>query len=79
MFLYFLNKSISFFSKMETFLKPMEHGFIKIEVPFVDEMQWGAMIKQLDLKTSYNNIIKVTFIRNIGFLKTTSKSSESVS
>ena len=37
-FFKFLNRSIPFFSKEQVVLKPKERKFIKIEVPFVDEI-----------------------------------------
>ena len=46
----FLNRSIPFFSKEQGVLKPKEKKFIKIEVPFVDEISGLAIGKMLDSK-----------------------------
>ena len=47
----FLNRSIHFFPKEQVILKPREQQFIKIEVPFVDEISGLAIVKILDKKT----------------------------
>ena len=57
--LHFLNRSIHFFPKTDIHLKSREQRFIKIDVPFIDEMFGLAMIKLLDLKTGCTNTIKV--------------------
>ena len=41
----FLNRSISFFSKEQTIVKPKGKKFIKIEAPFVDEISGLAIVK----------------------------------
>ena len=47
-------------------------------MPFKDEISKLAMIKLLDLKTSFTNIIKVKFIRNTGFLDVSNNSSKKI-
>ena len=44
----FLNKSLPFYSKEQVVVKPKERKFIKIEVPFVDEISGLATVKMLD-------------------------------
>ena len=46
----FLNRSIPFFSKEQIVLKPKEHRFLKIELPFIDEISGLVIIKMLDRK-----------------------------
>ena len=41
----FLNGSMPFFSKEQVVLKSKERKFIKIEVPFVDEISCLAIVK----------------------------------
>ena len=73
----FLEQIHSFFSQDRyIFLKPREQSLIKINVPFTDEIYWLTMIKFLDLKISSNNMVKVKFIKNVGFLDVTKNSSE---
>ena len=69
--LHFLNTSILFYTKMEILLKPRKQRLITIDVPFTDDISGLAMIKLLDLKTGFTNMINVKFIRNTGFLDVT--------
>ena len=56
--LHFLNRSIPFFPRTDILLKPREQRFIKIDMPFIDEISELAMIKLLDLNTGCNKTIK---------------------
>ena len=58
-------------------MKAEQQIFIKIDVPFIDEISGLALIKLLDFKTGCTNTIKVKFVRNTGFLDVTNNSSES--
>ena len=49
--------------------------FIKIDMPFIDEISGLAMIRLPDVKSDCTNTIKVKFIRNTGFLDITNNSS----
>ena len=69
--LHFLNRSISFFPKMEMLQKSREQRFIKIDMPFIDEISGLAMITPHDFKTGCTNMIKVKFTGNTGFLDIT--------
>ena len=60
----FLNRSLPFFSKEQVIVKPKERKFIKIEVPFVDEISGLAIIKMLDNKEQCTVGLKLKFIRN---------------
>ena len=44
----FLNRSIPFFSKEQTVVKPKERKFVKIEAPFIDEISGHVIVKILD-------------------------------
>ena len=74
----FLNGSILFFPMTDVLLKPREQRFIKIDVPFINEICRLAMIKLLYLKTGATDTIKVKFMRNAGFLDVTNNSSETL-
>ena len=67
----FLNRLIPFFSKVEVLLKPKEQRFIKIDIPFIDEISGLAMNKLLDHKPSCTNMMRVKLVRNTGFLDVT--------
>ena len=74
--LHFLNRSTPFFPKTEILLRHREQRFIKVNVPFKDEISGLVMIKLLDPKTGCTNIMKAKFIRNTGFLDVTHNSTE---
>ena len=61
-YLHFLNRSTSFFPRMDILLNTREQGLLKINMPFIDDISGLVMIKLLDLKTSCNNMIKVKFL-----------------
>ena len=61
---------------MKVLLKPIKQRFIKMDVPFIDEISGLVMIILLDLKTGCANMIKGKFLRNTGFLNVTNKSSK---
>ena len=44
----FLNRSIPFFSKKWTIVKPKEKKFLKIEALFIDEISGHAIVKMID-------------------------------
>ena len=44
----FLNRSIPFFSKEQTIVKPKEKKFVKIEDPFIYEISGHAIVKMID-------------------------------
>ena len=45
--LHFLNRLIPIFRRTDILLKPREQRFIKIDMPFIDEISGLAMIKPL--------------------------------
>ena len=47
----FLNRSVPFFPKEHTVLKPKEQKSIKIEAPFIDEISGLAIVKVLETET----------------------------
>ena len=61
---YFLNRSLPFFSKEQVVVKPKERKFIKTEAPFVDEISGLATVKMLDNKEQCTVLLKLTFVRN---------------
>ena len=44
----FLNRSIPFFSKEQMIVTPKEKKFVKIEVPFIDEISGHVKVKMID-------------------------------
>ena len=46
---------------------PRQQRFIKISLPFTDEISWLPIIKLPNVKTGCSNMIKVKFVRNTGF------------
>ena len=60
----FLNRSLPFFSKEQVVVKPKERKFIKIEVPFVDEISGLAIVKMLDNEEQCTVVLKLKFVRN---------------
>ena len=74
----FLNRSILFFSKEQTEVKPKEKKFIKIEAPFVDEISGLAIVKMLDNKGQCTVVLKLKLIRNCASLDVTNNTQETV-
>ena len=52
-------------------VKPKEKKFIKIEVPFVDEISGLVIVKMLDSKEQCTVVLKLKFIRNYASLDVT--------
>ena len=59
-----LNRSIPFFSKEQTVVKPGEKRFVKIEAPFIDEISGHAIIKMMDNEGHCTVVLKLKFVRN---------------
>ena len=57
-------------------MKPKEQRFVKLDVPFINEISSLTMIKLLDLKTGCANKIKMKFVKNTAFLDVTTNSSK---
>ena len=74
----FLNRSIPFFSKEQAVVKPKEKKFIKIEVPFVDEISGLAIMKMLANKGQCTVVLKLKFIRSCTSLDVTNNTQETV-
>ena len=74
----FLNRSLSFFSKEQVIVKPKERKFIKIEVPFVDEISGLVIVKMLDSKEQCPVVLKLKFVRNCALLDVTNNTHEPV-
>ena len=60
----FLNRSIPFFSKEQTVVKPKERKFVKIEAPFIDEISGQVIVKMLDNEGWCTVVLKLKFVRN---------------
>ena len=73
----FLNRSIPF-SKEEIILKLKEKKFLKIEVPFIDEISGLAIVKMLDSRGQCTIVLKIKFIRNCASLNATNNTQETV-
>ena len=74
----FLNRSLPFYSKGQVVVKPKERKFIKIEVPFVDEISGLAIVKMLDSKEQCMVVLKLKFVRNSVSLDVTNNTQETV-
>ena len=74
----FLNRSIPFFSKEQTVVKPKERKFVKIEVPFIDEISGHAIVKILDNEGQCTVVLKLKFVRNCASLDITNNAQETV-
>ena len=64
----FLNRSIPFFSKEQTVVKPKEKKFVKIEAPFIDEISGHAIVKMIDNDGRCTVVLKLKFVRNCAFV-----------
>ena len=60
----FLNRSIPFFSKEQTIVKPKEKKFVKIEAPFIDEISGHAIVKMIGNEGRCMVVLKLKFVRN---------------
>ena len=56
--------------------KDAKDGYIG--APFIEELSGMAMVKILDMKEQFTNMIKLKFIRNKAVLKITNKTDETV-
>ena len=74
----FLNRSVPFFSKQQIVLKPKERKFIKIEVPFVDEISGLSIVTMIDNKEQCMMVLKLKFVRNRASLDVTNIMQEMV-
>ena len=74
----FLNRSIPFFSKEQTVVKPKEKKFIKIETPFIDKISAHAIIKMIDNKGHCTVVLKLKFVRNFASLDIVNNTQEKV-
>ena len=74
----FLNRSIPFFSKEQTVVKPKEKKFIKIEAPFINEIWGHAIVKMLDIEGQCTVVLKLKFVRNCASVDVTNNTQETV-
>ena len=73
-----MNRSIPFFSKEKTVVKPKEKKFIKIEPLFIDEISSHAIVKMLDNEGQCTVVLKLKFVRNCASLDVTNNTQETV-
>ena len=64
----FLNRSIPFFPKEHTVLKPGEQRNIKIEATFTKKISWLPIVKMLDLKEQGTDMLKPKYVQNMAIL-----------
>ena len=64
----FLNRYLPIFPKEHIVLKPKEQKWIKVKVPFIDEISGLAIIKILDGSTYSTMFIKLKFTHNTAIL-----------
>ena len=74
----FLNRSIPFFSKEQTIVKPKEKKFVKIEAPFIDEISGHAIVKMIDNEGRCTVVLKLKFVRNCASLDIVNNTQETV-
>ena len=74
----FLNRSISFFLKEQTVVKPKEKKFVKIEAPFIDEISGHVIVKMLDNEGHCTVVLKLKFVRNCASLDIVNNTQETV-
>ena len=74
----FLNRSIPFFSKEQTIVKPKEKKFVKIEAPFIDEISGHAIVKMIDNEGQCTVVLKLNFVRNCASLGIVNNTQETV-
>ena len=73
-----MNRSIPFFSKEQTILKPKKKKFIKIEALFMDEISGHAILQMIDNKGLHTVVLKLKFERNCASLDVTNNTQETV-
>ena len=61
---HFLNRSVPIFPKERTILKPKETKFVKIEMPFTEELSGMGVVKLLDKEAQGTATFKVKIVRN---------------
>ena len=74
----FLNRSIPFFSKEQTIVKPKEKKSVKIEAPFIDEISGHAIVKIIDNEGRCTMVLKLKFVRNCASLDVVNNTQETV-
>ena len=74
----FLNRSIPFFSKQQTIVKPKEKNFVKIETPFIDEISGHVIVKMIDNEGRCTVVLKLKFVRNCASLDIVNNTQETV-
>ena len=74
----FLNRSIPFFLKEQTIVKPKEKKFVKIEAPFIDEISGHAIVKMIDNEGRCTMVLKLKFVRNCASLDVVNNTPETV-
>ena len=74
----FLNRSIPFFSKEQTVVKPKEKKFVKIEAPFIDEISGHAIVKMIAYEGRCTVVLKLKFVRNCASLDVVNNSQETM-
>ena len=74
----FLNRSIPFFPREKTEIKPKVQMLVVVETPFIEEISGMAIVKVLDMQDQITNMIKLKFIRNRVTLKVTNNTHETV-
>ena len=74
----FLNRSIPFFSKEQTIVKPKEKKFVKIEAPFIDEISGHVIVKMIDNEGRCTVVLKLKFVRNCASLDVVNNTQETV-
>ena len=74
----FLNRSIPFFPKEKTEIKPKEQKLVVVEALFIEEISGMAVVKVLDMQDQITNMIKLKFIRNRVTLKVTNNTHETM-
>ena len=74
----FLNRSLPFFPKEKCILKSKERKYVKIDVPFTDEISSMAIVKLLDYETQSTVTLKLKFTRNNAMLDVTNTGTNSI-
>ena len=59
-------------------MKPKEQWFVRIEVPFIDEISGLAIVKMLNKKAQNTVMLKLKFVLNLATLDVTNSSLEMV-
>ena len=63
-----LNRSIPFFPKEHTVLKPKEQKLIEVEAPFINEISGLAIFKVLEKNAQNTMMLKLKFTQNLAML-----------